>query len=263
MTTSVNSTPASSSAPIVLITGGSRGLGRSSALAAAKSGIDVVLTYRQQAGEAQAVVAEIQAQGRSAVALALDVGDVASFGAFAAQLAQALQTTWQRERFDFLVNNAGMGVHTPFAETTEAQFDALANVHFKGVFFLTQKLLPLMNDGGRILNLSSGLARFALPGYAAYAAMKGAIEVLSRYLAKELGPRGIAVNVVAPGAIETDFGGGAVRDNAELNAFIASQTALGRVGVAEDIGPLVAALLQPSTRWVNAQRVEASGGMFV
>lgn len=263
MTTSVTLTPSSSSSPIALITGGSRGLGRSAALAAAKSGIDVVLTYRQQAAEAQTVVAEIESLGRRAVALALDVGDVASFGAFAAQLAQALQTTWQRERFDFLVNNAGMGVHTPFAETTEAQFDALANVHFKGVFFLTQKLLPLMNDGGRILNVSSGLARFALPGYAAYAAMKGAIEVLSRYLAKELGPRGIAVNVVAPGAIETDFGDGAVRDNAQLNAFIASQTALGRVGVAEDIGPLVAALLQPSTRWVNAQRVEASGGMFL
>ena len=252
-----------SSTPIVLITGGSRGLGRSAALAAAKSGIDVVLTYRQQATEAQAVVAEIEALGQRAVALPLDVGDVASFGAFASQLAQALQSGWQRERFDFLVNNAGMGVHAPFAETTEAQFDALVNVHLKGVFFLTQRLLPLMNDGGRILNLSSGLARFALPGYAAYAAMKGSIEVLSRYLAKELGPRGIAVNVVAPGAIETDFGGGAVRDNAELNAFIAGQTALGRVGVAEDIGPLVAALLQPSTRWVNAQRIEASGGMFL
>jgi NAD(P)-dependent dehydrogenase (short-subunit alcohol dehydrogenase family) len=257
-------TPSSSFTPsIALITGGSRGLGRSAALAAAQSGIDVVLTYRQQAAEAQAVVAQIQALGRRAVALPLDVGDVRSFDAFAGQLAQALQAGWQRDRFDFLVNNAGMGVHAPFAETTEAQFDALVNVHLKGVFFLTQRLLPLMNDGGRILNLSSGLARFALPGYAAYAAMKGAIEVLSRYLAKELGPRGIAVNVVAPGAIETDFGGGAVRDNAELNAFVASQTALGRVGVAEDIGPLVAALLQPATRWVNAQRIEASGGMFL
>lgn len=260
MTTPTN--PAAST-PIVLITGGSRGLGRSAALAAAKSGIDVVLTYRQQATEAQAVVAEIEALGRRAVALPLDVGDVGSFEAFAGQLSQALQSGWQRDRIDFLVNNAGMGVHAPFAETTEAQFDALVNVHLKGVFFLTQRLLPLMNDGGRILNLSSGLARFALPGYAAYAAMKGAIEVLSRYLAKELGPRGIAVNVVAPGAIETDFGGGAVRDNAQLNAFVAGQTALGRVGVAEDIGPLVAALLQPATRWVNAQRIEASGGMFL
>lgn len=264
MTTSVLSSPSSSSStPIVLITGGSRGLGRSAALAAAQSGIDVVLTYRQQAAEAQAVVAEIESLGRRAVALPLDVGDAAGFAAFAEQLSGALKATWQRERFDFLVNNAGMGAYATFAETTEAQFDLLVNVHFKGVFFLTQALLPLMNDGGRILNVSSGLARFALPGYAAYAAMKGAIEVLSRYLAKELGPRGIAVNVVAPGAIETDFGGGAVRDNAELNAFIASQTALGRVGVPDDIGPLVAALLQPSTRWVNAQRVEASGGMFL
>lgn len=251
------------STPIVLITGASRGLGRSAALAAARSGIDVVLTYRQQAAEAQTVVAEIEALGRRAVALPLDVGNVAGFTAFATQLGQALRTHWQRDRFDFLVNNAGMGVHAPFAETTEAQFDALVNVHLKGVFFLTQTLLPFMNDGGRILNLSSGLARFALPGYAAYAAMKGAVEVLSRYLAKELGPRGIAVNVVAPGAIETDFGGGAVRDNAQLNAFVASQTALGRVGLPEDIGPLVASLLQPATRWVNAQRIEASGGMFL
>lgn len=249
--------------PVVLITGGSRGLGRSAALAAAHSGIDVVLTYRQQAAEAQAVVADIEKLGRRAVALPLDVGDVASFEAFAGQLQQTLRSHWQRERFDFLVNNAGMGVHAPITETTEAQFDALVNVHLKGVFFLTQRLLPLMNDGGRILNLSSGLARFALPGYAAYAAMKGAIEVLSRYLAKELGPRGITVNVVAPGAIETDFGGGAVRDNAQLNAFVAAQTALGRVGVPDDIGPLVASLLQPATRWVNAQRIEASGGMFL
>lgn len=249
--------------PVVLITGGSRGLGRSAALAAAHSGIDVVLTYRQQAAEAQAVVADIEMLGRRAVALPLDVGDVASFEAFAVQLQQTLRSHWQRERFDFLVNNAGMGVHAPITETTEAQFDALVNVHLKGVFFLTQRLLPLMNDGGRILNLSSGLARFALPGYAAYAAMKGAIEVLSRYLAKELGPRGITVNVVAPGAIETDFGGGAVRDNAQLNAFVAAQTALGRVGVPEDIGPLVASLLQPATRWVNAQRIEVSGGMFL
>lgn len=260
MTTPAN--PASST-PIVLITGGSRGLGRSAALASARSGIDVVLTYRQQAAEAQAVVAEIEALGRRAVALPLDVGDVGSFEAFAGQLSQALHSGWQRDRIDFLVNNAGMGVHASFADTTQAQFDALVNVHLKGVFFLTQRLLPLMNDGGRILNLSSGLARFALPGYAAYAAMKGAIEVLSRYLAKELGPRGITVNVVAPGAIETDFGGGAVRDNAELNAYVAAQTALGRVGVPDDIGPLVVSLLQPATRWVNAQRIEASGGMFL
>ena len=224
---------------LALITGGSRGLGRYAALHVARSGTDVILTYRSQAAEAQAVVAEIEALGRRAVA-----------------------RLWQRERFDFLVNNAGVGVYASFMETTEAQFDDMVNIHLKGVFFLTQKLLPLMNDGGRILNVSSGLARFALPGYAAYAAMKGGVEVLTRYLAKELGARGIAVNVVAPGAIETDFGGGAVRDNAQLNAFIAGQTALGRVGLPDDIGGVIAALLQPGTGWVNAQRIEASGGMF-
>jgi NAD(P)-dependent dehydrogenase (short-subunit alcohol dehydrogenase family) len=172
-------------------------------------------------------------------------------------------TSWGRDRFDHLVNNAGMGVHAGFAETTRAQFDALVDVHFKGPFFLTQALLPRIADGGRIINISSGLARFALPGYAAYAAMKGAMEVLTRYQAKELGARGIAVNIVAPGAIETDFGGGAVRDNAQLNAFVASQTALGRVGVPDDIGGVVASLLSPANRWINAQRIEASGGMFL
>jgi len=174
-----------------------------------------------------------------------------------------LRTQWQREQFDFLVNNAGIDLHAGFADTTEAQFDQLLNVHFKGVFFLTQALLPLIADGGRIVNLSTGLTRFALPGYAAYASMKGAIEVLTHYLAKELGPRGIAVNVVAPGAIETDFGGGVVRDNAQMNAQIAAQTALGRVGVPDDIGGVIAALLAEDTRWINAQRIEASGGVFL
>ena len=255
------STPAPT--PIALITGASRGLGRNAALHAARAGIDVIVTYRSQAAEAQAVVAEIEALGRRALALPLDVAHSGGFAAFAARVQDALRQHWQRERFDFLVNNAGIGIHTPFMETTEAQFDDMVNIHLKGVFFLTQKLLPLMNDGGRILNVSSGLARFALPGYAAYAAMKGGVEVLTRYLAKELGARGIAVNVVAPGAIETDFGGGAVRDNAQLNAFIAGQTALGRVGLPDDIGGVIAALLQPGTGWVNAQRIEASGGMFV
>lgn len=256
-------TAATSVPRIALVTGASRGLGRNAALHIARAGIDVILTYRSHAAEAQAVVAEIEALGRRAVALPLDVAHSGTFAAFAQQVRAALQTHWQRERFDFLVNNAGIGIHTPFLETTEAQFDELVAIHLKGVFFLTQKLLPLLNDGGRILNVSSGLARFALPGYAAYGAMKGAVEVLTRYLAKELGPRGIAVNVVAPGAIETDFGGGAVRDNEQLNAFIAAQTALGRVGLPDDIGGVVAALLGPGTGWINAQRIEASGGMFL
>ncbi|WP_299341443.1 SDR family oxidoreductase [uncultured Pseudoxanthomonas sp.] len=248
--------------PLTLITGGSRGLGRNMALAVARQGHDVLITYRSQQAEAEAVVAEIEALGQRAAALPLDVGQSDTFDAFA-DAVRARLTPWGRERIDHLVNNAGMGVHAGFAETTRAQFDALVDVHFKGPFFLTQALLPLLADGGRIINISSGLARFALPGYAAYAAMKGAMEVLTRYQAKELGARGIAVNIVAPGAIETDFGGGAVRDNAQLNAFIASQTALGRVGVPDDIGGVVASLLSPANRWVNAQRIEASGGMFL
>ena len=256
-------TTASNQTRIALITGASRGLGRNAALHVARAGIDVILTYRSQQAEADAVVREIEAMGRRAIALQLDVAQSAGFAAFAHAVRQALAAHWQREHFDFLVNNAGIGVHASFAETTEAQFDELVNIHFKGTFFLTQKLLPLIADGGRILNVSTGLARFALPGYAAYASMKGAIEVLSRYLAKELGARGIAVNVVAPGAIETDFGGGAVRDNAQLNAFVASQTALGRVGLPDDIGGVIASLLSPGMGWVNAQRIEASGGMFL
>lgn len=248
--------------PLTLITGGGRGLGRSMALAVARQGHDVLITYRSQQAEAATVVAEIEALGQRAAALPLDVGDSATFDAFA-DAVRARLVVWGRERFDHLVNNAGMGVHAGFAETTRAQFDALVDVHLKGPFFLTQTLLPLLADGGRIVNISSGLARFALPGYAAYAAMKGAMEVLTRYQAKELGARGIAVNIVAPGAIETDFGGGAVRDNAQLNALVASQTALGRVGQPDDIGGVVASLLSPANRWVNAQRIEASGGMFL
>lgn len=250
------------STPIALITGANRGLGKSAALKLAAHGVDVVLTYRNNLAEAQAVVAEIERQGRRAVALPLDVARISSFAAFAEQLSKALQTHWQREQFNYLVNNAGYGVHASFAQTTEAQFDDMCNVHLKGVFFLTQKLLPLIADQGRIVNLSSGLTRFTLPGYAAYAVMKGGIETMTKYLAKELGSRGIAVNVLAPGAIATDFGGGAVRDNAQLSALIASQTALGRVGMPDDIGGVIAALLSPESGWINAQRIEASGGMF-
>lgn len=252
-----------SPAPIALITGSSRGLGKNAALHAARQGIDIILTYRSRADEAEAVVQEIRSLGRQAQALRLDTGHVGSFAAFADTVRNTLAHTWQRERFDFLVNNAGVGIHASLMETTEEQFDTLCNIHLKGVFFLSQALLPLMNDGGRIVNISSGLARFALPGYAAYGALKGGVETLTRYMAKELGPRGIAVNVVAPGAIETDFGGGQVRDNAQLNAFVSANTALGRAGVPDDIGGVVASLLTPANRWVNGQRIEASGGMFL
>lgn len=257
------STPVSTPRKITLITGGSRGLGRNAALAVAARGGDLIVTWRNRRDEADVVVAEAERLGARAVALQLDVGDSASFPRFAQAVKDALRRHWQRERFDHLVNNAGVGVHAAFADTTEAQFDELVNVHLKGPFFLTQALLPLLNDGGRIVNISSGLARFALPGYAAYAAMKGAMEVLTRYQAKELGSRRITSNIVAPGAIETDFGGGTVRDNAQVNAFIASQTALGRVGLPDDIGPVIASLLSEDNRWVNAQRIEASGGMFL
>jgi len=248
---------------IALVTGGSRGLGRSTVLQLAQRGVDAIFTYHSNETEARAVVAQVEALGRRALALQLDVGDSASFAAFAGRVREALASTWQRDRFDYLVNNAGTGLHATIAETTEEQFDQLVNVHLKGTFCLTQKLLALIADGGRIVNTSSGLARFALPGYAAYAAMKGGIEVLTRYLAKELGGRGIAVNTIAPGAIETDFGGGRLRDNEQLNAMVASQTALGRTGQPDDIGGAVAALLTDANGWINAQRIEVSGGMFI
>jgi len=248
---------------LALVTGGSRGLGRSTALALARSGTDVIVTYRDQERTALDVVQEIETLGRKAAALMLDVGDISTIPSFVSELRDTLTRQWRRNTFDFLVNNAGFGLHAPFVETTEDMFDQLMNVHLKGVFFLTQGVLPLLADGGRIVNLSSGLTRFSFPGYAAYAVMKGGIEVLTRYLAKELGARGITVNAVAPGAIETDFGGGVVRDNAGVNKTIAGQTALGRAGIPEDIGPLIAALLSDSGRWVNGQRIEVSGGMLL
>lgn len=247
-------------ANITLVTGASRGLGRATALAVAQRGGDVIATYRGNAEDARTLVAEIESLGRKAVALQLDTADVDGFPDFVARVRQALHDTWQRDRFEHLVNNAGHGVHATIEETTPEQFDQLIAVHFKGVFFLTQALLPLLADGGRIVNISSGLTRFALPGHAAYAAAKTAVETFTRYLAKELGPRGITANVVAPGAIETDFSGGVVRDNPELNRQIAANTALGRVGVPQDIGPMIAALLDDANRWVNAQRIEVSGG---
>ncbi|MFC5410191.1 SDR family NAD(P)-dependent oxidoreductase [Larkinella bovis] len=246
---------------IALVTGGSRGLGKNMALHLAQKGIDVVLTYNSRQDDALAVVAEIGQMGQKAVALQLNTGDVKSFDAFFESLKAVLNETFGADRFDFLVNNAGIGLHTPFAETTEDQFDQLMNIHFKGVFFLTQKALPLLNDGGRIINVSSGLARFSVPGASLYGALKGAVETLTRYQAKELGARGIAVNVVAPGAIETDFGGGQVRDNAQLNQWVAGVTALGRAGLPDDIGGVVAFLCTEDARWINAQRIEVSGGM--
>lgn len=248
---------------IAIVTGSSRGLGRNTALNIARQGSDVVVTYHSQADAALAVVAEVEALGRKAVALQLDAGNVTTFPAFVQRLRQALSETWQRESFDYLVNNAGHGDMASIAETTEAQFDALVNVHFKGVFFLTQALLPLLADGSRIVNISSGLTRVSYPGFSAYSAVKGAVEVLSLYMAKELGSRGIAVNTVAPGAIETDFLGGAVRDMQDLNKVFADMTALGRVGVPDDIGPMIASLLGEQNRWINAQRIEVSGGQAI
>ncbi|NLR95396.1 SDR family oxidoreductase [Rhizobium sp. P38BS-XIX] len=248
---------------IAIITGGSRGLGRNAAIHFAGRGGDVILTYNANKAEADSAVAEIEALGRKAFALQLDAGNVASFDAFVAEVGRVLQQVWGRDRFDFLVNNAGTSYHASIVETTEAEFDKLYNVHLKGVFFLTQKLLPHINDGGRIVNISSGLARFSNPGSSAYASMKGAVEVLTRYLARELGARGIAVNTVAPGAIQTDFSGGIVRDNPEVNKMVASMTALGRAGLPDDIGPMIASLLSDDNRWINGQRIEVSGGMVV
>ena len=245
---------------IALVTGGSRGLGKSMALHLADRGVDIVLTYRSGEAEARKVVEEVSAKGRTAVALTLDVGDSKSFGAFAERERSELRRLWPRERLDILVNNAGIGTHAPFAETTEDQLDELFRIHLKGPFFLSQTMLPLLEDGGRILNVSTGLARFAYPGYSAYATMKGGIEVLTRYMAKELGSRKISVNVIAPGATETDFGGGVVRDNENLNKMVASQTALGRVGLPDDIGGAVAMLLAPESHWITGQRIEVSGG---
>lgn len=247
--------------PIALITGGSRGLGRSMALHLAERGVDILFTYRSGQAEAADVRKRLVAHGRKAVALPLDVSDSATFDAFAHTVAGELERTWQRKHFDYLVNNAGTSLHASIIETTAAQLDEMFSAHFKGPFLLTQRLLPLIADGGRILNVSSGLARFTIPGSSAYAAMKGAVEVLTRYLAKELSARKITANVIAPGAIETDFSGGVVRDNPEVNRMVASMTALGRAGLPDDIGAAVAMLLAPESGWLNGQRVEFSGGM--
>lgn len=245
---------------IAIITGGSRGLGRNTAVNLARRGADVIFTYHSHQIEAESLIREAEAIGTKAAGFRLNTGEIHSFDGFVAEVRRTLQG-WGRDRFDYLVNNAGNSLHAGFEETTEAQFDEIVNVHFKGAYFLTQKLLPLMNDGGRIVNISSGLARVAFPGSSAYGATKGAVEVLTRYLAKELGPRRITANVVAPGAIQTDFSGGMVRDNPEINKLVAENTALGRAGVPDDIGPMIAALLSDENRWVNGQRIEVSGGV--
>ncbi|WP_281336859.1 SDR family NAD(P)-dependent oxidoreductase [Flavobacterium eburneipallidum] len=246
---------------IVLVTGGSRGLGKNMALSLAEKGLDVVLTYHSKKDEAEEVVAEIEKLGQKAVAIQLNVAEASSFDSFFQNVKSTLQNTFGTDKIDFLINNAGIGVHESIATTTENQLDNMVDIHFKGPFLLTQKALQLLNDGGGIVNISSGLTRFSFPGYAAYASMKGAIETLTSYQAKEFGDRKIRVNVVAPGAIETDFGGGAVRDNEQLNQFVASLTALGRVGLPDDIGGVVAFLCSEDAKWVNGQRIEVSGGM--
>ncbi|MGA8595019.1 MAG: SDR family oxidoreductase [Bryobacteraceae bacterium] len=243
-----------------IITGRSRGLGRNTAVNLARRGVDAIFTYRSNQTESENLISEIATMGRRAAGFRLDTGDIHLFDGFVAEVRKTLQG-WGRERFHYLVNNAGNSLHKPFEETTEAEFDGIVNVHFKGVYFLTQKLLPLINDGGRIINVSSGLARFTMPGTSAYGAAKGAVEVLTRYLARELGPRGITVNVVAPGAVQTDFSSGIVRDNPEVNKRVAEMTVLGRAGVPDDIGPMIASLLSDENRWVNGQRIEVSGGM--
>ncbi|MBP2299354.1 SDR family NAD(P)-dependent oxidoreductase [Azospirillum picis] len=263
MTQTTARTTAQTPAGIAIVTGANRGLGRNTALSIARHGGDVVVAHRGNDAQAQEVVAEIEALGRKAVALRLDVGRIAGFPTFVEALRGALKEHWGRDSFDHLINNAGHGEFAAIGDTTEAQFGGLFDVHVKGVFFLVQALLPLIADGGRIVNLSSGLTRVSYPGFSAYAAAKGAVEILTVYMARELGSRGITVNTVAPGAIETDFGGGLVRDDAGMNQQFAGMTALGRVGVPDDIGPMIASLLGPDNRWVTGQRIEVSGGQTI
>ncbi|GAB3705702.1 SDR family oxidoreductase [Spirosoma flavus] len=245
-------------AKIALVTGGSRGIGKNIALSLAQKGIDVVVTYHSQQQEAEATVAEIEAMGQKAAALQLNTAELTSFEAFSENVTKTLSQTFGTDRFDFLINNAGTSLNAPIAEITEAQFDEMLNIHLKGVYFLTQKVLPFLNDGGRIINISSAVTRTSYVGVSAYGMMKGAIEVFTRYLALELGSRGIAANVVAPGAV---FGGGTMPDTPEMRAFVAQNTALGRVALPDDIGGVVAFLCTDEAKWVNGQRIELTGGM--
>ena len=257
-----NENSAINATKIALVTGGSRGIGRSTVLHLAARGVDSIFTYRENQAEAANVVAAVERQGRRAIALKLDTGIAASFDAFVGHVKTAIGELGAT-RFDYLVNNAGQSLHKAFDQTTEDELDAIYNVHFKGVYLLTQKLLPLIADGGRIINISSGLARVSMPGSSAYGAMKGAVEVLTRYMAAELGPRGIAVNTVAPGAVATDFSGGMVRDTPEVAKRISDMTALGRVGLPDDLGAMISSLLSDDNRWISGQRIEVSGGMLV
>jgi len=246
---------------IALVTGGSRGIGRDAAISIARKGLDVIITYHSNEQEADSVVAEIESIGRKAKAFQLDTSKVGTFDAFFKQVTEYLKKETGRDHFDYLINNAGTALYGRIAEITEEQFDAAMNIHFKGVFFLTQKALNFMNDGGGIVNISSGLTRFSNPGSSAYASMKGAVEVFTRYIAKEYGSQQIKANVIAPGAIATDFGGGRTRDNAEINKHVADATALGRVGLPDDVGSVIAFLCTEDAKWVNGQRIEVSGGM--
>ncbi|MCQ9633894.1 SDR family oxidoreductase [Chryseobacterium sp. WG23] len=248
---------------IALVTGGSRGLGKNSALKIAQKGLDVIITYRSNKEEAEAVVEEIKALGRKAAAFQLDTKDIRSFDGFVKEVTDYLQQNTGSPTIDYLINNAGTALYSPITEVTEEQLDDIVDIHFKGVFFLTQKFLPFINDGGGIVNISSGLARFATPGSSVYGSIKAGVEMLTKYMAKELGSRKIKANVVAPGAIETDFGGGRVRDDKDINAVVAGATALGRVGLPDDIGGVVAFLCTEDAGWINGQRIEASGGMFL
>lgn len=248
-------------AKIALVTGGSRGLGKDMALSLARKGTDVIVTYKTNKEEAEKLVAEIKAIDRKAAALQLDMSDIAALDSFVKEIQATLSNEWGVASFDFLINNAGMGATVPFAQVTESMFDEFLNVHFKGVYFLTQKLVPFMNEGGRIINISSGTTRFANPGYSVYASMKGAIETFTKYLAKELGTKGIRANVVAPGPIETDFNAAAIRSNPQMKERLSGLSPLGRVGNAEDIGGVVAFLCSEEGGWINAQRIEVSGGI--
>lgn len=248
---------------IALVTGGSRGLGRDMAQSLARKGNDVIITYAGNKAEADNTLKLIEAEGGKGAAIQIDLKDPRALDGFIPSLQATLKATFNTETFDFLINNAGMGGGVPFDKVTEAFFDDFLNVHFKSVYFLSQKALPLINDNGRIINISTGTTRFTNPGYSVYASMKGAVEVLTKYMAKELGPRGIRVNVVAPGPVETDFNNATVRSNPQINAALSSLSPLGRVGQPDDIGGVVAFLCTEDAKWINGQRIEVSGGINV